>query len=344
MSNQAGWIKALHGQVQVETVEQWVPGRGELLVRVEAASFNPIDAKIQRLDLFQSHYPLILGFTFAGTVVSTGPETNSVQPGDRVVVARWGQQAGEDPRLGALQRYALALEQNTLRLEPETTFADSASLIANLATVVSALTIYMGLSKPPVAGTTPPLGKKILIYGGSSAVGGLAVQYASDAGYEVVTTSSAANRSLVEKRNPTHIIDHSCPDEDVIREIRENGPYEGIFEAIGSTSTTKRMVALLRETGGRFFSTSPSPGDEAIPTGVEKVWAGYSETLVSEAANRELRTWYMEAYLPAALKKGTMWPNPALWLQGGLGSAQKALDLLFEGHISGRKVLINPQE
>lgn len=48
MSNQAGWVKTPHGRVQVEPVEQWVPGRGELLVRVEAASFNPIDAKIQR--------------------------------------------------------------------------------------------------------------------------------------------------------------------------------------------------------------------------------------------------------------------------------------------------------
>ncbi|GLA79221.1 hypothetical protein AtubIFM56815_000007 [Aspergillus tubingensis] len=344
MSNKAGWIKNPQGTIQIEPVEQWVPGRGELLVRVEAACFNPIDAKIQRLDLFQSQYPLILGFTFAGTVVSTGPGINSVQPGDRVVVARWGQQAGEDPRFGALQMYALALEQNTLRLDPETTFADSAGLIANLATVISALTIYMGLPKPPVAGTKPPTGKKILVYGGSSAVGSLAVQYATDAGYGVVTTSSAANRSMVEKRNPTHIIDHSRPDEDVIREIRENGPYEGIFETIGSTTTTQRMVALLRETGGRFFSTSPSPGDEAIPAGIEKLWAGYSETLVSQAAHRKLRTWYMDAYLPAALKKGSIWPNPALWLEGGLNSAQKALDLLYEGHISGRKVFINPQE
>ncbi|GKZ40032.1 hypothetical protein AbraIFM66950_002028 [Aspergillus brasiliensis] len=344
MSNQAGWIKKPHGRVEVETVEQWVPGRGELLVRVEAASFNPIDAKIQRLDLFRSQYPLILGFTFAGTVVSTGPGITSVQPGDRVVVARWGEQPGADPRFGALQRYALATEHNTLRLEPETTFADAAGLIANLATVISALTIYMGISKPPVIGTAPPTGKRILIYGGSSAVGGLAVQYATAAGYEVVTTSSAANRSLVEKRNPTHIIDHSRPDEDVIREMRENGPYEGIFEAIGSSTTTQRMVALLRDTGGQFFSTSPSPGDEAIPEGVKKVWAGYSETLVSEPAHRELRTWYMEVYLPAALKKGTMWPNPSLRLEGGLHSAQKALDLLYEGHISGQKIFINPQE
>lgn len=48
MSNKAGWIKNPQGTIQIEPVEQWVPGRGELLVRVEAACFNPIDAKIQR--------------------------------------------------------------------------------------------------------------------------------------------------------------------------------------------------------------------------------------------------------------------------------------------------------
>ncbi|PWY64327.1 alcohol dehydrogenase [Aspergillus eucalypticola CBS 122712] len=295
MSNKAGWIKNPWGTIQVETVEKWVPSRGELLVRVEAASFNPIDAKIQR---YRSQYPIILGFTSARTVVSTGPGINSVQPGERVVVARWGQQAGEDPRFGALQR-------------AETTFADSAGLIANLATVISALTIYMGLPKPPVAGTKPPTGKKILVYGGLSAVGGFAVQYATDAGYGVLTTSSAANRSMVEKRNPTHIIDHSRPDEDVIREIRENGPYEGIF---------LKQSAPPQQPDAWFFSTSPSPGDEAIPLGIEKLWAGYSEILVSQAAHRELRTWYMNAYLPAAPKKGTIWP------------------------IRGRKVFINPKE
>jgi NADPH:quinone reductase-like Zn-dependent oxidoreductase len=92
-----------------------------------------------------------VGFTFAGTVISTGPDVCSVKPGDRVVVARWGW-AGSDNRFGALQKYALALEENMLRLEPEITIGDASGVIANLATVVSALSIYMGLSLPPATG------------------------------------------------------------------------------------------------------------------------------------------------------------------------------------------------
>lgn len=294
-------------------------------------------------DFFQPQYPLIVGFTFAGTVVSTGPDVSSVKLGDRVVVARWGK-AGTDNKFAALQKYALALEENTLRLEPEITFEDASGVIANLATVISALNIYMGLSLPPVIGKAQPNGKRILVYGGSSAVGGLAVKYATDAGYEVVTTSSTANKKLVEERNATHIIDHGQPKEDIFRELRAYGPYEGIFEAIGSQSTTQLMVELLRETGGQFFSTSPSPGDNQIPKNVQKKWAGYSETLASDDANRALRVWYMESYLPEALKNHSAWPNPALWLKGGLNSTQEALDLLYEGKVSGKKVYLNPQD
>jgi NADPH:quinone reductase-like Zn-dependent oxidoreductase len=259
------------------------------------------------------------------------------------VVARWGQ-AGIENKFGALQKYALALEENTLKLEPEITFEDASGVIANLATVVSALNIYMGLSLPPVTGKAQKNGKRILVYGGSSAVGGLAVKYANDAGYEVVTTSSTANKKLVEERNAAHIIDHCQPKEDILRELRANGPYEGIFEAIGSQTTTQLMVELLRETGGQFFSTSPSPGDDQIPKNVQKTWAGYSETLASQEANRALRVWYMESYLPEALKSRSVWPNPALWLNGGLNSAQEALDLLYGGKVSGRKVYLNPQD
>lgn len=258
-------------------------------------------------------------------------------------MARWGQ-AGNDNKFGALQKYALALEENTLKLEPEISFEDASGVIANLATVVSALNIYMGLSLPPITGKAPSNGKRVLVYGGSSAVGGLAVKYASDAGYEVVTTSSMANKKLVEERNAAHIIDHCQSKEDILRELRAHGPYEGIFEAIGSQTTTQLMVELLRESGGQFFSTSPSPGDDQIPNNVQKKWAGYSETLVSQEANRALRGWYMENYFPKALKNRSVWPNPALWLKGGLNSAQEALDLLYEGKVSGKKIFLNPQD
>jgi NADPH:quinone reductase-like Zn-dependent oxidoreductase len=134
------------------------------------------------------------------------------------VVARWGK-TRYDNKFRALQKYALALEENTLRLDLKTTFEDASGVIANLATVVSALNIYMGLALPPVTGKAQRNRKQILVYGGSSAVGGLAIKYATDAGYDIITTSLITNRMLVEGRSATHIINHYLPKGEIIQEI-----------------------------------------------------------------------------------------------------------------------------
>lgn len=47
-TNKAAIIKAAHAPITVETVENWAPGLGQVVVRNEAISFNPIEAKIQK--------------------------------------------------------------------------------------------------------------------------------------------------------------------------------------------------------------------------------------------------------------------------------------------------------
>ncbi|KAG8422867.1 hypothetical protein J3459_009961 [Metarhizium acridum] len=102
------------------------------------------------------------------------------------------------------------------------------------------------------------------------------------------------------------------------------------------------MGELLRDTGGLIFSTGPTLEDDALPDNVRNKWAGYSDILVSEAANQGLRDWYLRSYLPAALKSGEVWPSPAVKLEGGLASVQRALDLMFEGKVSGSKLVVDP--
>ena len=46
--NRAAIVKSPRASVEVEQIETWVPGPGEVLVRNEAIAFNPIEAKIQR--------------------------------------------------------------------------------------------------------------------------------------------------------------------------------------------------------------------------------------------------------------------------------------------------------
>lgn len=293
--------------------------------------------------MFKSKYPTTTGFTFGGTVVQIGPDVTKVQPGDRVAVGRWGWTGGDD-RFASFQKYPLALQDYLIKLEPQVSLEDGAGVIANLSTAIAALSICMGLDFPPVTGKAEKKGSRIFIYGGSSSVGALAVKYASDAGYDVVTTSSPRNMGLVQSRGPSYIIDHTQPRDKLLADIQAQGPYDGFLESIGTADVTEIMGQLLEEKGGLFFSMSPTPVDDQLPKNVEKRWFGYSDILVARPENEKARKWYLEEYLPTGLKNGTIASNPALNVPGGLDAVQEALDLLYSGKVSGKKVFVNPQE
>src|ERR1700691_2529036 len=64
-----------------------VPGAGEVLVRVAAASVNPIDYKRRAgltKDFYPMQFPSLIGVDMAGTVVKIGPGTEGFSVGDRV--------------------------------------------------------------------------------------------------------------------------------------------------------------------------------------------------------------------------------------------------------------------
>jgi len=64
-----------------------VPGRGEVLVRVAAASVNPIDIKRRAgltQDFYPMHFPSLIGVDMAGIVVKVGPGVEAFGPGNRV--------------------------------------------------------------------------------------------------------------------------------------------------------------------------------------------------------------------------------------------------------------------
>src|SRR6202521_3298659 len=64
-----------------------VPGRGEVLVRVAAASVNPIDYKRRAgltKDFYPMHFPGLIGVDMAGTVVRVGPGVENFTAGNQV--------------------------------------------------------------------------------------------------------------------------------------------------------------------------------------------------------------------------------------------------------------------
>ena len=149
----------------------------ELLIKVIAASVNPVDWKIRNgwLKEFLSYeFPLILGWDVAGIVEAVGKNVSKFSVGDRVYsrpdIARNGTYA----EFIAIKAHEVAHKPNTV------SFADAASIPLAGITAWEAV-INNGKIQP---------GQSILIHGASGGVGSLAVQLAKWKGAYVYATTS----------------------------------------------------------------------------------------------------------------------------------------------------------
>lgn len=335
MSQQSAWIRAQGADLTIEDNAIPTPGSGEVLVKVTAIAFTPLEAKIQKAAIVPMPYPNILGMSFSGIVENVGPDVTKVKAGDRVSVIRTRMTLA-DSRFGGFQQYALAAEGVTSKLSDAVSIQDSAASIINLASIASAFSIVMGLDRPSLTGPAKSNGKKFLIYGGSSPAGALGVSYAVAAGYEVVTTSSPSNKAYVESLKPVAILDHTSAT--IFDDVASHGLYDHIFDAVGVPESVAVVAGYVKSIGGgKYYSFLPG---ENLPEGVQVQAQPYSFEL-DEKVNEGFRDWFYNELVATGLGR-TIVPTRAQWLEGGLADAQKALDLMWEHKVSSRKLLTNP--
>ncbi|KAM0449435.1 hypothetical protein ACHAO4_007453 [Trichoderma viride] len=180
------------GTVSVQSVPVPTPGPKELIVRTIAVGLNPTDWKsLDRIPAVGA----IIGVDFSGIVEIVGKEVNRFKPGDHVAGFVHGS-VSSDHDYGAFATYVLAFEFLTTKLPPAMTHVEGAVIGVGITTVGQALyqTLRIPLPMVPSAASfqRPGLAKTILIYGGSSATGSLAIQFAVMSGVKVITTCSAS--------------------------------------------------------------------------------------------------------------------------------------------------------
>jgi hypothetical protein len=111
--------------VEVREIPAPAPGEKELLVRVRAASVNPVDWKIRsgKARLLTGHrFPKILGLECAGEIVETGPGVERFSRGESVVVYTGIR------RLGAFAEHVCAPEPGVFPKPQNLTFEESSTL------------------------------------------------------------------------------------------------------------------------------------------------------------------------------------------------------------------------
>ena len=214
--------------LQFKDVEKPVPGDNEVLIKVYAASANPLDWHsmrgapiVARLEFgLQKPRDPRLGADVAGRIEAVGKNVTQFKIGDEVF---------GDIFKGGFAEYACTNEK-LLAAKPANTSFEAAAAVP-----VAALTALQGLRDKGQIRS----GQKVLINGASGGVGTFAVQIAKSYGTEVTGVCSTRNLDLVRSIGADHVIDYTKED------FTNNGQrYDLIFDTIGNLSVSGCQRAL----------------------------------------------------------------------------------------------------
>lgn len=206
------------GVLELREIETPTPADAEVLVRVRAASVNPVDWHsmtgkpylVRMQGGLRAPKSSRLGTDFAGTVEAVGKEVVGLHPGDDVFGAR----------TGSLAEYVCV--ENAMAAKPANVSFEEAAAVP-----VAAITALQGLRDKGGL----EAGQKVLVNGASGGVGTFAVQIAKALGAEVTGVCSTRNVDLVRSLGADRVVDYTSEDF-----TRSAGRYDLVLDVAGSRS------------------------------------------------------------------------------------------------------------
>ncbi|KAH8681803.1 oxidoreductase [Xylariales sp. PMI_506] len=336
-TNHAAWINARRTPFEIKKAPIGVPGDNQILVRNRAIAINPVDGKMQALDVFPLNFPDILGQDIAGEVVAIGPNVTRFKIGDRVLGSPQGWETKRNEEKG-FQTYTILEVDSTAQIPDTLPFEQATVMPLGIATASAGLfNPDMLALQLPTQPARPPSGKVVLVWGGASCVGCMAIQLCIAAGYEVVTTASTKNFALVKSIGASHVADYHDGGAAVAELLGATMGRDiaGVYDAVG-LDAYKHCVDFARQSNGfRFVATVLVKIPDERPDGVQSKWV-YAPSI----RRNHVSTAIFEDFLPEALKAGTFVSAPPPLVAGtGLSNVQKAVDMKMKG-VSARKVVV----
>eukprot|EP00514_Thraustochytrium_sp_LLF1b_P012190 CAMPEP_0184542260 /NCGR_PEP_ID=MMETSP0199_2-20130426/1872_1 /TAXON_ID=1112570 /ORGANISM="Thraustochytrium sp., Strain LLF1b" /LENGTH=318 /DNA_ID=CAMNT_0026936031 /DNA_START=137 /DNA_END=1089 /DNA_ORIENTATION=+ len=244
---------AEHGKpediLQESQLEVPEPKEGQVRVKVQAVSLNPVDYKVMDTPLWPTPLPLTPGYDISGVVDQVASDVTNFKAGDNVFCCNWeldeGQPTGQHGDKfgligGGLAEYIL-LPAVKLSAKPEGVSHEEAAGVS-----LVGLTALQSLDK---AGVTKD--SKVLIIGGSSAVGQIAVQLAKERGAWVATTASPRTKDFVtETLKPDLVIDYTAEKWHELDSLKE---IDAVLDTVGEADAFKNADAVVKQ-GGNFVT------------------------------------------------------------------------------------------
>lgn len=207
--------------------------------------------------------PWVLGTCVAGIVSEVGSEVTCFKPDD--LVFGLSDYSTPYPDQAGLQQYAI-LNENAMAKVP-TGFTDEqmVTLPVNLTTSWNALFSSAGFGFPsPFSqeGKTYDYSvQNIVIIGGGSNVGKLAIQLASLAGIDrIVTVAGLHNKATLLKMGATHVLDRHAPEDKVAAQIHSivgNGGARHVYDCVDYSSFSLALAILPESAPSKLRTLLP---------------------------------------------------------------------------------------
>lgn len=288
-------VAAVDARPELTDLPRPTPGRGQVLVKVEAASVNPVDRNITTSKIATIvqgmggyHFPVVLGIDGAGVVSEVGPEVHRLKIGDRVM----GQFMFFPLQSGTYAEYATAPETNGIVRIPEGWNASTAAAVPTAATTASVALDLLGLDS----------GQSVLIIGATGGVGSFAVQMAVARGLTVIATAREGAEGFVRGLGASLTIDyvtHSIAEG--LSKVAPRG-IDGLLDLMSLTPEGfMQHVTAARPRRAAACASTDAPTDhsgevairtvtyDSVPELLEKVVAEILEGNLRVVIEREVR-------------------------------------------------------
>lgn len=227
------------GVVRVRAFELLEPLADELLVRVAAASINPVDWKIRSgaMKIITGwNFPRAMGTDFAGIVEAVGANISDLEPGDAVL--------GTVPlkRSGAFATKLVTTRSLVVKKPESLSFSAAASL------PVAGVTAW----QVPVKSARLHRGQRLFINGASGAVGQAAIKIGRAIGADAVGRVGPQSLAHAQDLGLSLVLNYTEPIPEVL-----NGSFDLVFDANGSLSIKEGDHLIKR--GGLVIDIAPTP-------------------------------------------------------------------------------------
>lgn len=339
--------------------------KGKILVKAIAYAFNPTDWKHPVYGMTPKG--AVLGSDFSGIVEAVGSEVEGFSKGD--YVGGWAH-GGYEKGIGGFQDWVLAdpplvikydkLQLDQGKVEPIgiselrviDNFEGAAAVTLGLSTVTMSFTnqLKLKLNEPSYKD------QYILIWGGATASGILAIQIAKDIfGLKIIATASPRNNEFLKSLGADHVVNYN--DKDVIEKIREIGKgkihfaldtislvhtFQSVYDATAGTNDGTVVIDNLLLLEPEQIETDPSRTN--VKYGKTLAYVANGEPTVFDgipvAPDDDLAAEYgyfwrkiLPGYLPKLRHSNLKVLNP------GLDSVHEGLSLLMDNKVSGEKVV-----